>query len=214
MTDPTDETLRALYAARAANDPDTAHPDPEQLADAALRRGPEAPRLATLDHVLSCTRCRKELELLQVADLAGQRLVHRHRGTRFVLAIAAALVVAIALKTLLPRSIRERLGPRTGDAERGAPVALGAELDVIGPQDTIAPGATPSFIWHRASGATEYLVEIVDDSGLVVTRSRTTDTTLPWPGLHRGVRYHWRVSATTPGGGVQSPFIDFLVPDR
>ena len=62
MSDFSDERLRALYAAHAANASDTPHPDPDQLADAALGRGAEPARLAVFDHALSCATCRRELE--------------------------------------------------------------------------------------------------------------------------------------------------------
>jgi hypothetical protein len=213
MSDFSDERLRALYSAHAANAPDTPHPDPDQLADAALGRGAEPARLAVFDHALSCAACRRELDVLRATSDAGRLVQRHHRTIRACLAIAAVIVVAIAVPSIMRRSVRQFRPAEPSDTERGAttdtaPRAIG----IIGPAGTIAPGARPLFVWHRAPGAASYLLEIVNDSGLVVDRSRTPDTTLPWPALPAGGRYRWRVIATETGGvRWESVFTDLVV---
>ncbi len=213
-SDFSDNRLRALYGAHAANAPDTPHPDADQLADAALGRGPEAARLAVFDHALSCATCRRELDLLLATSRAGESLQPQRRGLWAALAIAAVIVVAIAVPTIARQSARQFRPTGPNDAERGVATDTGTRvLAVIGPVGTISPGATPLFVWHRAPGAASYLFEVVNDSGLVVTRSRTADTTLPWPALPVGGTYRWRVT-TSEAAGVrwQSAFTDLAVP--
>lgn len=216
MSDFSDDRLRALYAAHAANAPDTPHPDADQLADAALGRGPEAARLAVFDHALSCATCRRELELLEVTSRAGEVLQRRHRWVAVSLAIAAVIVVAIAVPTISGKLWRQVRAPASEDVDRGAPGVAGPRLlTVIGPAGTVAPGTTPAFAWHPAPRIALYVLEIVDDTGFVVSRSRTTDTTAPWPSLARGGRYRWRVSGTTSAGVQwQSAFTDLTVPSQ
>src|ERR671936_384188 len=109
-----EERLRELYAraleARAPADREQC-PPPEALLALARREGPEAQRLETLDHVMSCARCRAEFDLLRAIEAAGagegqarsetrsQPRAHaRRRWTTFVpLALAATLVLAVAL---------------------------------------------------------------------------------------------------------------------
>src|SRR5918911_1340273 len=112
-----EERLRELYArALEAREPAQREqcPPPEALLALARREGPEAERLATLDHVMACARCRPEFDLLRAIDSAGAgegearravpsptRALARRRWTRWTmlvpLALAATLVLAVAL---------------------------------------------------------------------------------------------------------------------
>ena len=207
MSDPSDEKLRALYGAFAADAPQTPHPDPDQLADAALGRGAEQSRLATLDHALSCATCRRELDLLQTVATTGAKLRQQQLRMRLVLATAAVVVVGIGLSIArrgLPVKEEER-GRAADDTGRRA-------IELVAPVGPVAPGATPSLVWRRVPGASSYKVEIVSDRAAVVVRSETSDTTLAWPSLPRGQTYQWRVSTTQPDGTVRrSPFTDLVV---
>jgi hypothetical protein len=98
MKDMTDERLRALYAAHAADSPDTPHPDPDQMADAVLGRGSVENRLAVTEHAMTCAACRRELDLLQSAADSGRLLRGRVALRTWVpLAVAAAIVLGIGL---------------------------------------------------------------------------------------------------------------------
>src|SRR5689334_7232484 len=106
MTD--EERLRVAYgellAARAPAGRDGC-PPPEALLRLVERQGPEDARLATLDHVLGCTWCRSELDLLRASVSAAStvggepaRASHGVRGVPFrALALAAGIVVVIGV---------------------------------------------------------------------------------------------------------------------
>ncbi|HEY0776919.1 MAG TPA: hypothetical protein VGD56_03035, partial [Gemmatirosa sp.] len=75
----TDDQLREAYAAHLrTRDPGTrADPaacvSPEDLLALVRREGPEPHRLAVLDHVMQCERCRTEFELLRAVEAAGRK---------------------------------------------------------------------------------------------------------------------------------------------
>jgi hypothetical protein len=208
MIDPSDETLRALYAAHAANSPDTPHPDPDRLADAALGRGSAELRLAVFDHALTCASCRQDLELLQTTADTGRMLRQRAFRTRLILAAAAAVVVAVGLT--IKSGWQKDLGPsQAAESERGASVNNEGRtaIDLVSPIGAVPQGTTLNFVWRSVPGVTSYTVEVVGGSGLVL-RSDAHDTLLARPPLPGG-RYQWRVSATTPDGTVwRSPFTE------
>ena len=209
MRDLSDEELRALYAAHAADSPDTPHPDPDELADAALGRGSPEVRLGVFDHALTCARCRKELDLLETAADTGRTLQRRAFQTRAILAAAAAIVVAVGL-SLTSGSLKELWRSPATESERGASAddSRPRTITLVSPAGAVAPGATPRLAWRSVPGVTSYTVEVVGDSGLVL-RTETTDTVLASASLARGRNYQWRVSATAPDGTIwRSPFPD------
>jgi hypothetical protein len=67
--DPDD--LRHLYRGRKGPAVQPDHPPPEALARLVERSRPEAVRLETLDHVMSCDGCRAQFELLGSITVAG-----------------------------------------------------------------------------------------------------------------------------------------------
>jgi hypothetical protein len=212
MTDPTDVRLRALYAAHAADAPDTPHPDPDDLADAALGRGSPASRLAAFDHALTCAACRRELDLLRTVAGAGRRTREQQSWTRVILAAAAMIVLAVGLSVagrgLLTRPWRT---PVT-DEERGTTAEDAAAVVLVSPGSSVVAGSAPALVWRHVPEATSYTVEVVSDGGRVVTRLETRDTALAWPSLSPGQSYRWRVSARVSDGTVRrSPFTDLKV---
>jgi hypothetical protein len=212
MTDRTDERLRSLYAAAAADSPDTPHPDPERLAEAARGRGSETSRLAVLDHAMTCAQCRRDLDLVRSAVRAGQRLQRDQLVTRSLLAVAAVVVVAVTLSFAGRGSLAHFWRPPTADTERGGNDSESTAVELVAPLGPVPPNATPALVWRRVPGATSYLVEIIHDGGLAVLRTATPDTSLAWPSLPRGQSYRWRVSATSPDGIVRrSAFSDLPV---
>lgn len=221
MKDLTDDRLRALYGALAADAPDTPHPDADHLADAALGRGTPESRLATYDHALTCAACRSELALLETTATAARSLRRQQLQVRFVLAAAAAIVVAVGLSTVTRGSLdRVRRLPAT-DVDRGTDQTANGQnarataIELVAPVGTVAAGTRPSLQWRSIPGATSYMVEIVRDSGLVVLRTETRDTSLAWPSLPPGQTYRWRVSARAPNGSVRrSAFTDLRVLSR
>jgi hypothetical protein len=209
MKDMTDARLRALYAAHAADSPDTPHPDPDQMADAVLGRGSAEGRLAVNEHAMMCAACRRELDLLQSAADSGRLLRGRTLTTWATLAAAAAIVLAVGL-SVRSGSLKELWPPHVQESERGASgEGKGlSSITLVSPIGAVANAKTIQFVWRSVQGATSYTVEVVGDGGLVF-RSESRDTVLAGPSLANGRVYQWRVSAATPDGSVwRSPFTD------
>lgn len=198
----TDEQLRGAYgqALGARGAPDRARcVSPEALRDLAGRKGPEADRMATLDHAMGCPVCREEFELLrsiEIADRRGMRgAIGRIPWTR-VASIAAAASVVLAL-TLEPG---RRLWQRgDGGPMRGA----GDAVTVVAPANDAALGADPAtFVWRAVPGARRYTLELLTPDGAVAASRETTDTTVTLaaqPALAPG-EYRWWLLAVVDDG--------------
>ena len=209
----TDERLRDLYQhAIAARAPGTREgcPPAERLLALARREGSEAERLHTLDHTMSCADCMRELELLRVIEKAGGRIAgprSQVRQARFVtwrravpLALAASLVLAVGV-VLRERGRSDVAGD---DGFRGADSALA----VHAPRD-VTLSVRDSFVvaWAPVSGATRFVVEVLDDESRAVLSESTTDTVHVVRDLGRltpGREYRWWVRAVTVAGAQRS----------
>jgi len=189
-----DERLRELYTAVLAARPRgsrSAHPSPEAIAALARREGSEESRLSTLDHVMSCNNCRRELDLLRSIEQAGLSAgsAQRQSSRRWFLpaALAASLLLAVGVGSRLLRQETE--------TTRGGSDAIA----LIQPGSTAAAGGRIIFAWHPVAGAGRYELELLDASGGVAASAVTRDTSaspavvgqLP-PG-----EYRWWVRATT-----------------
>jgi hypothetical protein len=214
-----DTPLRAGYAAHGANAPNSPHPTADQIADVVERRGSEADRLRTLDHIGSCAHCRREFELLRATRVAArQATVSRWPVRTIGLAAAAAIVVGVTMTLSHSAGLPLRgaapsaqpaaptLPPERGPGSGGATQVI----TLIAPLGPTAPTAT-RFVWHRLAMATTYHVEVLDDSGSVVARTNTSDTvfTAPARTLAPGRVYRWWVQAVVEGEPLQSGFADF-----
>ena len=207
MTIPPDSRLRAAYAARAADAPLTPHPAPEAIAATVDRSAGEAERLATLDHIAACAQCRSEFELLRATHTAaGQLAPATWRISGVGLAVAAMLVVAVAL------SVTRLAAPRVAaiPADRGAGQASSRTIPLIAPlgPTSVVP---QRLIWHAVRGAAGYHVEVLTDSGGVIARGDTRDTTFTAPALAPGQTYRWWVQARVDGEAWQSGFAEIRV---
>ena len=200
----TDEELRSAYA-RATSTPRpasrTACPSPDELLALARREGPEASRLATLDHAMGCESCQKELELLRAIEAAERRETGHGRAARW----RGPLAIALAASALLAIGLgpgREWFGSRQPDAMRGDSGSV-ALLDPE-PAASIAADSIV-FAWRSVAGATRYVVELLDRDGNAVLGTTTIDTTVV---LSRAAApagdYRWWVVAEVPGGQQRS----------
>ena len=125
----------------------------------ATDRGPG--RLATLDHVLGCTWCRSELDLLRASADAASTVVREtagvSRGVRGIpvrtLAMAAGIVVVIGVG-LIARE-REGIGNERGVLRGNAPSV------VLATPERRADGAV-LLRWSSLSDATRYRIELFD----------------------------------------------------
>jgi hypothetical protein len=173
MIHPSDERLRAAYSAvletRAPRTRESCA-SPEALLDVVDRRGSEETRLATLDHVMSCATCRRELDLVRAAAAASEgTLSRRHisRGfpTRWM-AIAATVVIVAGIGLVYRLQDREApFVPRGGEA-----------MSLHGATRTSTGDAR--LAWRPALGATGYDVTILDESGRELVNRRIADTTV------------------------------------
>ena len=188
-----DEQLRAAYAEAVASRPVQREgcPPPEQIRALVERAGSEPDRLVTLDHVMTCSACRREYDLIQ--SVAAGRATARQR--RLVPLAAAAVVALLFSGTILFVALRVS---SQADALRGS----GAAIELVSPRG--AEGNRPvTFIWRSQQEGTVYSVEVFTPAGDVVYTTETSDTAVALPldvPLTTGETYHWWVSIRTPDG--------------
>lgn len=201
----TDDALRRAYAEllREGVPPDRgACPPPEALLALVERVGDERDRMRTLDHVMSCTLCRRDFDLLRTATESATHTVagsgSGRAGARRALpwrplAIAAGLVVAVGVGVLS----RELGTP-------AAPLLRGSEhtVSLLGPE----PRADGSLAlrWRRVPDATRYRVELFAPSGRMVSGATITDSLFVVPRdvvAAAGDSLRWMVTALRPDGG-------------
>ena len=205
----TDARLRELYElALAARDGGGREGcvSPEAMLALVRREGPEAERLATLDHVMACAACRREFDLLRSIELAGAEsdsasVARRPPGRSWrhgaPFAIAAALLVAVGL------GVRDRGRSRDDVARDDVTRGAGDGVTLVAPATEIASGAPLVFVWHPDSGASRYLLEVLAADGSVVLSESTSDTTVTpreATRLRPGVSYSWWVRSVGDGG--------------
>ena len=204
-----DERLRELYG-RAIDARTTGAradcPAPERLLALARREGDEQERLRTLDHVMTCGDCMRELELLRAIESAGANtpassvVAARTSAISWQravpLALAASLVLAVGI------SLRQRAaGGRRDDVDRGSP----SSLVVHGPSErTVRQGDSLALAWRPVPGASRYVVEVLDDAGRAVMAQPSSDTLLVLRDLRAltpGRDYRWWVRTDDAGSG-------------
>jgi hypothetical protein len=175
MTMPTmgDARLRAAFRAVADTRPVSERvscPAPELLLELVERRGAEEARLETLDHVMSCGACRREVDLLRTAvSAAEETMPQQRRATTFPtrwMAIAATVVVAAGIG--LVWQLRDREAPFV---MRG-----GGQLALHEATRTTTGDALVA--WRPATGARSYDVTVLDETGVELANRRVSDTTL------------------------------------
>jgi hypothetical protein len=187
-----DGPMRARYAqllVQRQTTPREQCPPAEILAEAARRQGPEAARLATLDHVMGCPHCLPEFELLRRIEATAPAARRIRRMPSLAIAAAIAGVAATGVWAVLR--------PATAPVTRGAPDAI----EVVGTSSLAVGGGR--LAWHPVPGAGEYAVELLSTAGVVLHAARVADTALAVPaavaaGLPADVQ--WWVSAKLPDG--------------
>jgi hypothetical protein len=190
-----DDALRAAYREllEAPREGRGGCPPPETLEALAARRGPEAARLATLNHAMACRECRRELDLLRAIEHARRAPVWTGR----TFALAATLMLAVGA-VLVWRSLR----PDAPGALRGG----GNQVSLVSPAEGARVSAPPPLrlVWRAVANAAGYRVEVLDVTGAVVATGAGPDTTLELPAgalVPADSAYRWRVIAELQGGG-------------
>jgi hypothetical protein len=205
MTD--DARLRSAYdellAARAPADR-VGCPAPEALLRVVDREGDETSRLATLDHVLTCSWCRPELDMLRasadaasmVAPASSASSLGMRRLPLRALAMAAGIVVVIGVGVV----VRDQ-----GDQARGTLRGNGSAI-TLGIPERRADGAL-LLRWSRVTDATRYRVELFTVSGATVAQAVVSETTyVVRPDTTAGATrpLNWMVTAITADGAERS----------
>jgi hypothetical protein len=199
-----DTRLKELYARALARRSDVSAapcPKPEELLALARREGSEEHRLAVLDHVMACSECRRELDLLRAIAKAGESstggsLAKTQWQRLAPLALAASILLAVGIGL----GIRRTEAP---DVSRGAAQAL----VLVAPLTEADPGRPVTFVWKAVPGALRYRLEVLDRNEAVAFSGETAETTLVMPEgrLQRGAEYRWWVRDITPGTQGASP---------
>jgi hypothetical protein len=189
-----DDRLRAAYASLLARRGTgrAGCPGPEEIDALASRRGPEAARLETLDHVMSCSECKRELDLLRSVLRAG---TPADRVRPRLLALAATLALAAGAILVWRAASRPAAGPLRGSDN---PVVL------LGPADGASLAEPPVLVWRPVEGAVGYRVEVLDRTGAIVATGLGPDTLLRLPAdalAPADSAYRWRVVAELRTGG-------------
>jgi hypothetical protein len=203
-----DERLRLAYGAllesRAAG-PRVSHPTPEALVALVERSGSEAARLEVLDHVMSCSACRRELDLvrasLTAAGMPRQRTWFRSPSIG-LMALAASLLLVAGVKLVFT----------SGDPESGSRLRGGSAVSTH-PTRWLPTGAA-SLAWRPTADAASYRLEVIDEAGTALVDSIVRDTSFVLADslVRRGRGLSWTVTATLGDGSSVSSLPSRLVP--
>jgi len=203
-----DERLRLAYGTaleRRADGSRHPHPDPEALLALAERSGSEAARLEVLDHVMSCSSCRRELDLvrasLSAAGMPRQRTWFRSPSIG-LMALAASLLIVAGVKLVFT----------SGDLESGARLRGGSAVSTY-PVRWLSTGAA-SLVWRPTADAASYRLEVIDEAGAALVDSTMRDTSfvLADSVARRGRGLSWTVTATLGDGSSVSSLPVRLAP--
>ncbi|HJU73362.1 MAG TPA: hypothetical protein VJ717_06435 [Gemmatimonadaceae bacterium] len=161
-------------------------PDAAALLAAAERRGPEDARLRTINHAMTCSACKEELELLRAMQVAQRRPLIQPR--MWALAATFLLVVALGYWQLRPSGEDPNL--RAG----------GEEITLLAPQRSVS--GVQRLVWRPVPNATLYTVELRQDDGTLVLQESTSDTSLILPERVVLPRrdFYWTVAARLADG--------------
>jgi len=190
------DAYRELLEARTPSDR-SGCPAPEALLAVVERRGSDATRLATLDHVMGCAACRRDFDLLRTAAVSAERAagdaptLHVVRGggraTRRLplrsLAVAAGLIVAVGVGLL------------TWHPGTPQPLLRGdANTVVLLPPEQRADGSA-LLRWRTVPGAAAYRVEVFAPNGRTVAADTVSDSTFVLPAVDASAQLRWMVTA-------------------
>lgn len=204
-----DERLRLAYSASLeARGATGSHPEPEALAAVAERSGSEAVRLEVLDHVMSCSACRHDLDLIR-ASLTAAGLPRQPTWFR------SPSVGLIALAAMLLIVAGVRLFMASTDIESGPRLRGGSAVSTY-PARWL-PTGDAGLAWRPVDDAANYRLEVIDEAGAAVVDSTVRDTSFALSeSLVRNRRgLSWSVTATLgDGSSVPSLPVRLVPPAR
>lgn len=176
-------------------------PAPEAVLALVRREGSESSRLATLDHVMSCTECRSEFDLLRSVEVAHAELGSAARPGRRKWMVPAALAASVLLALGIGR-LAIPTAPDTDVVRSGAD----AGVTLLAPPPEARAGSPMLFAWHPTPGAARYRLEVLSRDGEVALEAETLDTSITLQSaadLAPG-DYQWWVGAALPGNTARS----------
>jgi hypothetical protein len=202
--------LQELYARRVAAHGGAdagVHATPEAILAAIQRDGPEAERLVTIEHVMSCAACHRDYEWLKAVDDAGEEFAERSGEHRVQsrpwwqgrqLALAASLLMALGAALAVRGVLRS--GP---ELVRGG----SGDIALLTPATRVAADAPLAFAWRAVPGVSRYVLEIQRADGSVAftdTIADTVATVAPAGRLLPDTTYRWWVREVTDGSEPRS----------
>ena len=181
-----DDELRRAYGEPRESRDRSSCPGTDALRAVIERDGPEAERLAVVDHVMACAPCRAEFDLIRSFAVPRPPLV---RWQSPALAIAAVALLSVGVwwtRRAAPVVTR-------GTAAEVVPVTAAEER--LGPADAL--------VWRSVAGAIGYRVELRDSGGVLIGRDTTSDTAIAIRRLQSDPaesRVYWSVMARRGDG--------------
>jgi hypothetical protein len=202
----TDEALRRAYREGLIEPAGrTDCPPPEALGALVVGEGDELARLAVLDHVMSCTACHRDFELLRAIERARPAIAHQKARTW---ALAASVVLALGAGTWM---VRDELARPGEDTVRGG----SGGFSLVSPAPGAAASRPVTLSWHAVPDAQSYAVELLAADGTPVHAWTTMDTVIVVADsipLDAARDYAWWVRARRRDGSeVRSPVTRFTV---
>ena len=207
MNDSNDERLRSAYKLSLqdrARSHRVMHPAPEALLAVAERSGNEGVRLETLDHVMACDACRRDLDLIRASVVATgtpRRRTWFRSPAVGLIALAATLLIVAGVRLFVASSDTEA-GPRL----RGG---AGVATYPVRWLPTVGAG----LAWKPTAGAENYRIEVVDEGGTALVDTNLKDTVFVVADSllrnRRGVT--WSVTATLGDGSTVTSLPSALV---
>jgi hypothetical protein len=152
--------------------------------------GPEAQRLATLDHVMKCAACQQDFELFRALHGAGRSERPAVAPRWYAIAAAAVLVVGIAFF-----ASRDAGPVMRGDSEMAAAL--------VSPVGDVPAAEARRFVWRAVPNAERYAVEVLERGGGVRASATLSDTVWQLPDsvqIRSGDDLEWLVRAEMPDG--------------
>ena len=201
-----DERLRLAYGASLEARAGTgSHPEPEAMVAVIERSGSEAVRLDVLEHVMSCSACRHELDLMR-ASLTAAGLPKQHTWFRSpsigLMAIAAMLLLVAGVRLFMAST----------DIEAGPRLRGGSAVSTYRPR--WLPSGDAGLAWRPVDDAAGYRLEVIDEAGTAVVDSTVRDTSfvLSEARVRNRRGLSWSVMATLGDGSSVSSLPIRLVP--
>lgn len=155
-------------------------PPAERLLELVTRGGPEAARLTLANHVMACSHCLPEFELLRSVNetLPGQKPASRW------MALAASVTLLLAAGIIGQQLLKAR-----NDVLREQPT-----IRLVAPISDQQLSGPVTLTWNRVADAVQYQVQVLTAEGARAYRATTTDTTVVVDSLSPG-QFIWQVSA-------------------